>query len=201
MDKLEIKSTRLKKIIYFLVTLILLLLIETCSSYSVGNGINGGFESDYDGENPDGWFANDLPQTKKYAELSIDNSVAHTGDQSILISILNNNPSNKTVYNWIRRVDGLKNDEIYEMHGWIKTEGIKNSPFIDVQCWNNTKIVGTASTSQNYSVTGTKNWQRVKTIFSVPKGTTKILIRAGITSYENNGGRVWFDDVQINKAK
>jgi len=201
MDKLEKRDTQLKRTIYFLVTVILIALFESCSSSSVRDGINGGFESDYDGENPDGWFANDLPQTKKYAELSIDNSTAHTGDQSILISISNNHPANKTFYNWIRRVDSIKEEGIYELQGWIKTEGIKNSPFIDVQCWNNTKMIGTASTSQNYSITGTKNWQHVKTIFSVPKGTSKILIRAGITSTENKGGKVWFDDIKISKTK
>lgn len=178
-----------------------LVVFVSCTSVKVSDKINGGFEDTYDGENPDGWFANDLPQTKKYAELAVDNSVAHTGDQSILIFIFSNHPPENTLYNWIRMVDGLKEGGIYELHGWVKTEGIKNSPFIDVQCWNNIKLIGTASTSQNYSITGTKNWQHMKTIFSLPKGTSKILIRAGITSSENNGGKVWFDDFKIIKVK
>ncbi|NJD21479.1 MAG: hypothetical protein FIA82_02240 [Melioribacter sp.] len=201
MNKLELIDTRLKKIIIFLMILIPLALLESCSSSKIRDDIYGGFEDTYDGENPDGWFANDLPQTKKNAELSVDNSVAHTGDQSIFISIFSNHPPENTLYNWIRRVDGLKEGGIYELQGWIKTEGIKNSPFIDVQCWNNIKLIGSASTSQNYSITGTKNWQHVKTIFSLPKGTSKILIRAGITSSGNNGGKVWFDDFKITKVK
>lgn len=178
-----------------------LLVFVSCSSSKIHDVINGGFEDAYNGENPDGWFANDLPQTKKYAELAIDNSVAHTGDRSILISIFNNHPPEITLYNWIRRVEGLKEGEIYELQGWVKTKNIENSPFIDVQCWSNIKMIGIASTKNSYSVTGTKNWQCIKTIFNIPKGTSKILIRAGITSFQNNGGKVWFDDFQIRKVK
>lgn len=178
-----------------------LIVFVSCSGVKVNDAINGGFENNYDGVTPDGWSANSLPQIKKYADLSIDNSVAHTGDKSILISISNDHPSDKTIYNWIRRIDGLKDDEIYELQGWVKTKNIKNSPFIDVQCWNDTKIIGSASTTNGYSVTGTKDWQLIKTIFTIPKSTSKILIRIGIISSENNGGKVWFDDVQIRKIK
>ncbi len=191
----------LTKIILANILFSVIVVFVSCNSVKVNDSINGGFEDTYDGTNPDGWFANNLPQTKKYAELVVDNSVAHTGDKSILISIFNNHPPEITFYNWIRRVDGLKEGEIYELQGWVKTEGIKNSPFIDVQCWNSIKLIGTASTLQSCLVTGTKNWQNVKTIFSLPKGTSKILIRAGITSSGNNGGKVWFDDFQIMKVK
>lgn len=179
----------------------MLVAVFSCSSSRTNDDINGGFESDSAGGNPDGWFANDLPQTKKYAELSIDNSAAHTGDQSILISILNNHPPNNALYNWIRRIDGLKVGETYELQGWIKTERVKSSPFIEVQFWNSSQTIGTASTTQGYLITGTKNWQHVNTIFCVPNGTSKVLIRAGISSRRNHGCKVWFDDIQIQNAK
>ncbi len=201
MKKLVTRHKLFKKIIFFLMILIIPALLESCSSSKVRDAINGGFEDTYDGENPDGWFANDLPQTKKYAALEVDNSVAHTGDNSILISIFDDHPPEITLYNWIRRVDGLKEGETYEMQGWVKTKDIESSPFIDVQCWSNTKMIGVASTKNNYSITGTKNWQSVKAIFNIPKGTTKILIRAGITSSQNSGGKVWFDDINISKTK
>lgn len=179
----------------------LILVFASCSSIKVDDTINGGFEDAYDGKNPDGWFANNLPQTKKYAELLVDNSVAHTGNKSILISISNNIQPEVIFYNWVRRIDGLKEGEIYELQGWVKTEKIKNSPFVELQLWNNIQIIGTASTAQSNLITGTKTWEPIKVIFSVPKGTSKILLRAGITNYNNSGGKVWFDDIQIRKIK
>lgn len=179
----------------------LLLVFASCSSIKVDDTINEGFEDTYDGKNPDGWFANNLQQTKKYAELVVDNSVAHTGNKSILIFISNNIQPEVVYYNWVRRVDGLKAGEIYELQGWVKTEKIKNSPFIEVQLWKGIQMIGTASTAQSCSVTGTKNWQLIKTIFSIPQGTSKILLRAGIKNTVNNGGKVWFDDIQIRRVK
>ncbi len=179
----------------------ILVAIFSCSSTRTNDDINGGFENDSGRDNPDGWFANNLPVTRKYAKLSVDNSTSHSGDKSILISISIHHPKETTIYNWIRRVDGLKVGEIYEMQGWIRAEKVKSSPFIEVQFWNSSQIIGTASTAQGYLITGTKNWQRVNTIFSVPNGTSKVLIRAGISSYKNNGGKVWFDDIQIQNVK
>lgn len=189
------------KIFLRIVLFLVIGIFVSCSSVNIEDTINGGFEeSDYDGEFPDGWFANNFSQTKKHAELLVDNSVAHSGDRSILISISKDHPPEIIIYNWIRRVDGLIVGETYELQGWVKTEKIKNSPFLDVQCWNNVKIIGSASTIKSNSVSGTKNWQFIKTIFNVPKSTLKILIRAGIKSSGNNGGKVWFDDIQISKA-
>ncbi|MDP3583306.1 MAG: carbohydrate binding domain-containing protein, partial [Ignavibacteria bacterium] len=182
-------------------SILIILAIFSCSGSKINDTINGGFEGSYNGDNPDGWFANNLPLTRKYAKLSVDNSTVHSGDKSILISISDHHPQEITVYNWIRRIDGLKVGNTYELQGWVKTEKLKSSPFIEVQFWNSSQMIGTASTTRGYLITGTKNWQLVKTIFSVPNGTLKILIRAGISSSRNNGGKVWFDDIQIQNVE
>lgn len=188
-------------IFLWIVLLILAGIFISCSSVNIKDTINDGFEeSDYNGEFPVGWFANNYSYTIKHAELLVDNSVAHSGNKSIMISISKYHPKDIIVYNWIRKVDGLLVGETYELQGWVKTEKIKNSPFLDVQFWNNVKIIGSASTIKSNSVSGTNNWQFIKTIFKVPIGTSKIMIRAGIKSFENNGGKVWFDDIHINKA-
>ena len=67
-----------------------------------------------------------------------------------------------------------------------------------VQCWDeNNKMVGFFTTQRTYQIQGTTNWTEVKTDFTVPEGTKEVRIRAGITSPENNGGKVWFDDIKI----
>ena len=62
-------------------------------------------------------------------------------------------------------------------------------------------MIGSASTRKMFSVIGTYNWRRVNTLFRIPKGTTKILIRAAIQSSGNEGGKVWFDDIQFYPTK
>ncbi|MEW6701698.1 MAG: hypothetical protein AB1298_03175, partial [Bacteroidota bacterium] len=139
--------------------------------------------------------------TEKYAILAIDNSVSHKGKKSVLISISQNHPLKQSVYNWVRRIEGLEVSSIYELEGWIKTEGIQKSPYFEIQCWDKNKIIGRASTEQMYSLTGTKDWRYLKTIFTIPKGMVKVLLVAGVRSSENNGGKVWFDDIQIRKIR
>ena len=204
MNKLKKRSVMSEKLRFISGFFAMLVLIISCSSSKVQNGINGGFENnDYGSEDPDGWFANRLPQTEKYAELKIENETVHSGNESVSIAISKSHPPRQTVYNWVKRVDGLKASEIYELEGWIKTREIKNSPFIEVQCWNNrgNKLIGRVSTENKYRITGTRNWQLVKTIFEIPKETTKVLILARVGSYENNGGKVWFDDIQLKRFK
>ena len=197
---------RLRFILKFL--LLTVFLSVSCSSV-VHDKLNGGFENNFDDDNPDGWTSNLLPQTVKYARLAVDNSVAHSGDKSISISISKTHPSTNNVYNWVRRVDGLK-PAVYELSGWIKTEGIKSSPFIEVECWNaENKMLGSATTETLNPVTGTQNWKQVKTLFKIPPGTIKVLIIAGIGSSQNfgelsranSGGKVWFDDINISPVK
>lgn len=204
MYKLKKRSVTSEKLRFISGFFAMLVLIISCNSSNVQNGINGGFENnDYGSEEPDGWFANRLPQTEKYAELKIENETAHSGNESVSIAISKYHPQRQTVYNWVKKVDGLKVSEIYELEGWIKTREIKNSPFIEVQYWNNreNKLIGRVTTENKYKITGTKNWQLVKTIFEIPKETTKILILARVGSYENKGGKVWFDDIQLKRFK
>ena len=90
-EKIIIKTTFLSGLF------ILFALLQACSSAvvrdkvirhnAVPKNINGGFENVDSDNTPDGWYANNLPQTKKYAEFSVDNSVSHSGSRSIRISI------------------------------------------------------------------------------------------------------------------
>ncbi len=178
-----------------------LLTFTSCTSLTTNGLVNEGFETVSDGKNPVGWVANNLNLSKKHAELSVDNSISHSGDRSIFISISDHHPPNMIIYNWFKRVDGLQPGWIYELDAWIKTEKIKYSPFIEIQFWNKLKMVGVTSTLQDNFIKGTRNWVPVKKTISIPKGTTKILLKAALQSLGNNGGRVWFDDIRIKKVE
>lgn len=187
------------KLRYFALPFYLILL--SCSSVTTHDSMLESFETISDGKNPDGWVANNLNLKKEAAELSVDNSVSHSGKRSILISISNRHPPTNKVYNWIKRVDGMYASITYELSGWVKTENIKFSPFVEVQFWDNTKMIGIVNSKKDFLITGTKKWQIFKQIIIVPQGTAKILLKAALQSRGNNGGRVWFDDIQIEKTE
>ena len=179
------------------------LIVLSCSSVSEKNFINGSFEKSYDGESPDGWFANNLPHAKKYAVFAVDKTVFHSGGNSILISLDKKLPDESFTYNWARRIDGLKPSGVYQLQGWIKTREIKNSPYIEIQCWNSRtdQLVASISTKSRFQITGTSNWKRVDMIIKIPSGIDKVLLIAGVPSKNNDGGKVWFDDISISQLE
>jgi hypothetical protein len=163
--------------------------------------LDEGFENVSDGTNPDGWVANNYKLPAHYAELAVDNTISHDGNKSIFVSISKKHPLKTRMYNWFKRVDGLEIENVYELSGWIKIENIRSSPFIEIQFWNKYSKVGVVSTLHDNFFTGTTNWVQIKKLLSVPKGTTKIMLRAALQSSNNNGGRVWFDDIQIKRLE
>lgn len=193
------KIIKYMKIIFYEVLLTLLIAATSCSLLKPVNYLNGGFEIAANNLTPDGWFANNLPQTKNFAQLTLDNSVAHSGNNSIKISISKKHPSQSLIYNWVHRLGELKEGDNYELQGWIKLMNIKSVPFIKVDFWNNDILIGTASIAKKTINIEYKEWQLVKTIFYVPKAVSKIFITFGINGMGNNGGVVWFDDLSVKK--
>ena len=62
-------------------------------------------------------------------------------------------------------------------------------------------MLGFATTQRDYPVSGTSDWTKVRTAFTVPEGTAEVRIRAGIAVPENIGGKVWFDDIDIRESQ
>lgn len=181
--------------------LLFYLILLSCSSVTTHDSMFESFETISDGKNPDGWVANNLNLKKEVAELSVDNSVSHSGKRSIMISISNLHKPTSTIYNWIKRVDGIQAGITYEFTGWVKIENIKYSPFLEIQFWNKTKMIGIENSMKEFSVTGVSNWEPIKKIILVPQGTNRILLKTAVQSRGNEGGRVWFDDIQIKQTE
>lgn len=178
------------------------LFILSCSAGNSTDRINGGFEESVeDSDDPIGWSASYVNPADNDARLLVDDREAYSGSKSIMISISKNTLSSQNVYKWVKRIDGLQASGVYEISAWIKVKGIKNSPLIEVQCWGRQKILGRTSSEKVKHFTGTKNWQNVKMIFSIPSGTVKVLLFTELPGKENEGGTVWFDDVVVKKVR
>jgi hypothetical protein len=189
---------RLKAAYYFL-----LVFITACGSMKTITEINGGFEDyTFSENNPEGWSANYFPQRDKFALLSADKSVSHSGKHSIFIEIYSAPSGTDRIYNWVRII-GNPGNGVYELTGWIRTRKAVRSPFIELQFWGNEgeRMISNVSTRKLYPVTGTQGWRKVSAIFKIPERATKIIIKAAVESRENSGCKVWFDDIQLEKIK
>ena len=180
---------------YLIISLVLL-----GSHITMGqNNFNGSFEIKSLLQNePVGWVATRVPQTKDFVVFNWDSTEYHSGSYSISIAIDSAHSQDLIAYNWTRTFKDFTIGNKYMISGWIKTIKLKETAWIVVQCWDeNQKIINFSSNQYSHPVQGTTDWTLVKTDFTVPDGTKEVRIRAGIASPENNGGKVWFDDIKI----
>lgn len=61
-------------------------------------------------------------------------------------------------------------------------------------------MVGFETTQSDYQIKGTSDWTFARTAITVPEGTSMVRVRIGIGSLDNQGGKVWFDDIKINPS-
>ena len=163
---------------------------------------DGGFEPQTELQrSPTDWYATELPHTKEFVSFEWDAQVVHAGNRSVSIAIAPSHPDEKIAYNWTKVVGGCREGKTYELSGWIRAKSLSESAWICVQCWNDSKkkMLGFTTTQKDYPVTGTSDWTRVGTRFTVPEGTAEVRIRAGISTPDNRGGQVWFDDLQVRE--
>ena len=195
---LKSKTTSLN-FLFILSFSIMLVLIWGCQRKSISTNFNGSFEIKKDNINePQGWYATHVPQTHNYVIFSWDSTIKHSGKYSVSISIDSTHPNEIIDYNWTRTFPDFKINKKYSISGWIKTRNLKTTAFLVVQCWNhNNKMIGFFTNQGKQPVSGTTDWKFVKYDFSAPEGTEEVRIRAGLQAPDNNGGKVWFDDIKI----
>jgi hypothetical protein len=161
--------------------------------------INGGFEIiDETGLDPEAWGPTILPATADFVSFRVDDQVSRSGQKSALIEISPRHPVGRIDYNWVQSVPAFSQRKKYKLIGYIKTENVFFTPVIVVQSWNTdfTEMIGFATTQFNHNITGTRDWKKVKIKFKVPDRTAAVFVRLVCTS-DNNGAKVWFDDVSI----
>jgi len=190
------------KSIFILIQLLFMLMFISCGVSSSIYNINGGFEeSSYNLTMPDGWISNKPNYGYGNTELKIDNTISHSGNNSIMIFIDGKHSNKKYLFKWIRRIDGLKENSIYQLEAWIKTKNVKITPYLEINCWSKNILVGNISSDAKFSFSGSINWRPLEIIFKIPAGTDKIILSASMISYKNGGAQAWFDDISIKEIK
>ncbi|MFA3783806.1 carbohydrate binding domain-containing protein [Melioribacteraceae bacterium 4301-Me] len=187
-----------KKVISVLYIFFVLLFVVSCSYNLSKNIINGSFEEVVDNE-PSGWVSNASLSVDNNVYFEVDKNVFHSGSNSILIELTGGKAPRQEVYKFIRALAQFETEKKYKLSGWIKVYKIKNSPYLEAECWNKNKMIGYASTDKIAKVVGNTKWENVETIFQIPKETTKVLILLCVPSKNNIYGKVWFDDIQVEK--
>jgi len=163
---------------------------------------NGGFEPQSDlQKSPVDWYATVLPDTKEFVDFEWDDQVVHTGKRSVSIAIDPAHPAERIDYNWTAVVPGYQVGATYEVSGWVKGENLNGATWIVAQCWDErmSEMLEFATTQKDYPLTGTFDWTQVGTVFTVPEGTEEVRIRAGLSSPDCRGGRIWYDDIGVRE--
>ena len=151
---------------------------------------------------PTGWNKTVVPKYKDYIEFIWDKETFYKDQMSISISIRKDHPEDDFIaYNWYTDVMNWEVGKDYELSCWVKGLDLNDPIWICVQCWDEpmTKMLNFSTTQKDYPLKGTFDWQQVGTVFSIPKGTYKVIVRAGIAAPKNNGGRAWFDELHIRE--
>lgn len=162
---------------------------------------NGGFEADLPLNGiPTAWHPAHLAEMTRFVKFASEDS-GHSGKRSVSIAVDKNHPSQPVAYNWLAQPRGWKVGQALEVSTWVKTENVKQSPVLAVQCLSNNNRLLTLGTSEaRFSVTGTKDWTRIAALVFVPNGTSRIDVRACLGMPGNGGAKVWFDDFAITEA-
>lgn len=190
------KTVSLLLLFIFIITFIL---GWDCQETGTSRDFNGGFEvKSPSKDEPAGWLATRIPQTKDFVEFVWDSTEYHSGTHSVSIAINSGHPQDTIAYNWTRTFADFAIGNKYSISGWIKAKDLKRTAWIVVQCWDaDHKIIGFATSQRTHTVKGTTDWTQLKYDFTVPDGTIEVRVRAGISSPGNNGGKVWFDDIEV----
>ena len=151
---------------------------------------------------PIGWYMTVVPEYSNYVDFIWDKESSYKDKMSISIRIHKDHPEDRHVaYNWYTDVRNWEVGKDYELSCWVKGKGLKGTAWICIQCWDEsmTEMLNFSTTQKDYLIKGSFDWQQVGTVFSVPKGTHKVVIRAGIAAPMNNAGQAWFDELHIRE--
>lgn len=153
---------------------------------------NPGFE-DLQGEMPARWELFVERQEGAFGRLS---DLACEGQYSVMLHTplpYAREPANNWSQNVILELGGKR----LQASASIKVKEATEAA-LWVQCWQRRplRILQTANSSLNQPVYGTRDWERVKVIFDVPRDTEFLTLRCVL----QGTGTAWFDDVELIEA-
>ena len=174
----------MKKLLAFVVVLFTLL-ISTSIYAEIDNIVqNFGFEN----SSLDKWDKQAYKNDKGITEFFIDDTVSRTGTKSACII---NNSANHSRFNQKIKVKG---NSYYKLSCWVKTENV-GSDYTGA----NITVEGINDVSNHFQ--GTNDWEYVELYGSTQKKQDSFILSIALGGYGNeNTGKVWFDDVVVEKV-
>jgi hypothetical protein len=152
---------------------------------------------------PAGWHATEIEHTGKYVDFIWDSTTSYGGRMSVSIRIAEDHPDEVIAYNWHTTMMNWKPGIPYELSCMVKGAGLRETPWVCVQGWDESmsQMLYFATTQKDHKITGLFDWRRIGTVFTIPEATHRVIIRAGIAAPGDNGGQVWFDELQIQEIE
>lgn len=134
---------------------------------------------------PDDWYADALEPTTEFVW---DDTVSHAGNRSIAIHSPTPNDAR-----WTQTVT-VEPNTVYELSGWIRTEGVEHSPQT-VDAGANLTVMGMWDRSA--TLVGDNDWTFRRVRFNTGNSTTitvggRLGFWSGMTA-----GSAWFDDLRL----
>jgi len=150
------------------------------------------------GLQPQGWHLCHLPNEQHLVRYE---TKASDGQESkaLLITVADDHPDKVVAYNAMQDVPGFVAGKSYRVSAKVRTQGLRNMPFICAQCLDSTKakFVGFAGTPKRALQADIQEWERIETTILVPEGTATFRLRVGVASEGNAGGTAMIDDIEV----
>lgn len=174
----------MKKLLFPMIMLFVLLLNIPILADSNNLVQNFGFEQG----SLDKWDRQAYTNTDGITEFFIDDTVSHSGAKSACI--INNSPNHSRFNQEIK----VKGNSYYKLSCWVKTENV-GSDYTGA----NITVEGILDISEH--IQGTNDWQYIELYGSTKKNQKSFVLSLALGSYGNvNTGKVWFDDVVVEKV-
>lgn len=184
--------------------LLLALLCSTVAATSAINVNNSGFENvDERTKLPVGWGYTSLPGQSDLVQYKITTLPGDKDSKALAITVSKNHPVQQVAYNAFQDVPGIETGKTYKVSARVQTRGLETMPMVVVQCIDQTgnKYLSFARTPERQLQQDIKEWQSVETMVTVPEGTSKFRLRAGIPAKGNAGGTAILDDITVTEVE
>lgn len=173
----------MRKIIFPIIVLFSLLSIIPVFADNNNLVQNFGFEQGY----LDKWNKQAYTTTDGVTVFFIDDTVSHSGSKSACI--INYSPNHSRFNQEIK----VKGNSYYKLSCWVKTENVGSD-------YTGANITVEDILSISKHIQGTNDWQYIELYGRTKKNQKSFVLSLALGSYGNvNTGKVWFDDVVVEK--
>ncbi|MFH1301652.1 MAG: hypothetical protein ABIK07_11380 [Planctomycetota bacterium] len=183
---------------------VVVLLCTTLAAVPAAVVNNSGFENVNERTGlPSGWGYTSLPGQSDLVQYKVTSMSDAKNDKALAITVSKNHPEQRVAYNVFQDIPGIQNGKTYQVSARVQTRGLETMPMVVVQCIDQSgkNFVGFARTPERQLQQDIKEWESVETKVTVPEGTARFLIRAGIPSQGNAGGTAILDDITVTEVE